>query len=193
MKRALFLHGTDGSPDDHWWPWLKGQFEQSGYEVWAPLLPDNHRPSAKKYWDFLSEADWDFADNVLVGHSSGATSVLNLLLRGGFPKARAAILVGVFLNERLTKDSPGFEDKSQFDDLFPSAGFDWSAIKEKAKNFYFVHADNDPYCAYDDAVAAARELDGKIITIPNGGHLSTNSGITELLQLDEILRKDAIL
>lgn len=193
MRRALFLHGTSGSPADHWWPWLKSEFEMSGYEVWAPLLPDNHRPSAKKYWDFLHESDWDFADTVLVGHSSGATSVLNVLARPDFPKVRAAVLVGAFLNENLTNKSPDFEDKSQFAELFPEEGFNWPAIKTKAEKFYFVHGDNDPYCAYDDAVAAAKALGGTLITISNGGHLSASSGVTELPHVADALKRDGLL
>lgn len=193
-KRALFLHGTGGSPHDHWWPWLKSEFEQSGYQVWTPQLPDSQRPSAQKYWDFLHEAtDWDFADNVLVGHSSGATSVLNLLSEPDFPKVKAAVLVGVFLNEDLTSTSPDFRDGSQFAELFPLAGFDWPTIKMKAEKFYFIHGDNDPYCAYDDAVAAAVELGGELLTIPSGGHLSVASGVTDFPRLVEVLRRDGIV
>ena len=142
-RRAVFLHGTGGTPNDYWWPWLREQFERNGYELWAPLLPDSHRPNTKKYWEFLHSKDWDFSDNVLVGHSSGATSVLNLLSSPEFPRVRAAVMIGLFLNERLTSQSPDFPDKDQFSELFPVAGFDLEAIKSKAKKFYIVHGDDD--------------------------------------------------
>lgn len=193
MKRAVFLHGTSGSPNDHWWPWLKDQFEQSGYDIWSPLLPDNTPPNSQKYWSFLHADNWDFTDNVLVGHSSGATSVLNLLSRPEFPTVKAAVLIGVFLNERLTKGSPNFTDDDQFANLFPAEGFDWSAIKAKAEKFYFVHGDDDPYCAYDDSVAAAKTLNGALLTIPGGGHLSAESDITELAELVQLLRRGGVL
>ncbi len=196
MKRALFLHGTGGSPNDHWWPWLKQRFEESGYEVWAPLLPDNHRPSAEKYWEFLHSGDWEFADNVLVGHSSGATSVLNLLARPEFPKVKAAVLVGAFLNEDLTSQSPDFKDPRQFAELFPPDGFDWRLIRQKAERFYFVHGSDDPYCSYDNAANAAEKLKGvliAIIAVPDGGHLSVDSGIVELPLLSDALRKDGVV
>lgn len=192
-RKALFLHGTSGSSNDHWWPWLKEQFERSGYDVWTPLLPDSHRPSEKKYWEFLHGSGWDFSDNVLVGHSSGATSVLNLLARPEFPKVKAAVLVGAFLNENLTKDSLDFTDKDQFAELFLPEGFDWPTIRVKAERFYFVHGDNDPYCAYDDATAAAQMVNGTVLKIPGGGHLSASSGIVELPELLELLRHDDVL
>src|SRR5690606_3814805 len=148
-----------------------------GYAVWAPLLPDNRRPDAQKYWDFLHSQGWDFKDTVLVGHSSGATRVLNLLASEEFPKIKAAVLAGVFLNERLTNKSPDFPDKSQFARLFPEDGFDWEEIKQKADKFYFVHGDNDPYCSYEDARKAAKKVQGKLVTVDKGGHLTVDSGV----------------
>jgi hypothetical protein len=59
MKRAVILHGTDGSPDMNWFPWLKEKLEADGYEVWAPLLPENHTPSKEVYNNFLLGYDWD--------------------------------------------------------------------------------------------------------------------------------------
>lgn len=191
MRRALFLHGTGGSPDDHWWPWLREQFEQGGYEVWAPVLPDNMRPNANKYWEFLHNSDWDFTDNVLVGHSSGATSVLNLLSNPEFPKAKAAVLVGAFLNERLTKGSSDFTDNTQFKDLFPAEGFDWQYVKSRSDKFYFIHGDNDPYCAHEDTKEAANLVGGKLVTVYGGGHLS--GGVHELPEMAEVLKDEGIL
>ena len=193
MKRAVFLHGTSGDPLHHWWPWLKAEFEKSGYEVWAPLLPDNDRPNDMTYWKFLASQNWDFHDNVLVGHSSGATTVLNLLAREEFPQVKAAVLVGAFLNEDLTSKSADFDHTDQFADLFPADGFDWQVIQRKAEKFYFVHGNDDPYCSYADAVETCETLGGEMITIQNGGHLSTRFGVTELPQLVNSLQRDAIL
>lgn len=192
-KRAVFLHGTSGHPGDHWWPWLKDKFERSNYEVWAPELPDNDRPNTKTYWDFLTSQNWDFRENVLVGHSSGATTILNLLANPDFPKVKTAVLVGVFLNEDLTSKSADFEQTGQFASLFPKSGSDWSVIKQKAEKFYFVHGDDDPYCSYQDALEASKQLGGELITIDGGGHLSSSFGVTELPRLVAVLERDNIL
>lgn len=191
MKRAVILHGTDGDPSHNWQPWLKQQFEKAGYEVFAPVLPDNHRPNQRTYEQFFKCSGWDFADNIIVGHSSGATATLNLLLSDWFPKVKAVALVGTFLNERLTKDLGAFPP-GNFDDLFVEQ-FDPDLLKQRAGAFYFVHGDDDPYCSFDDAKELCDRVDGTFIAIPNGHHLGGSSGRTDLPELFNRLAQDNML
>ena len=101
MKRAIILHGTDGSPDSNWFPWLKEVLETHGYEVWMPELPYNHTPNRQVYNDFLFGSDWDFADNLLIGHSSGAVEVMNLLMDERCPHIRSGIMVGAWASNDI--------------------------------------------------------------------------------------------
>ena len=193
MKRAVILHGTDGHPSHNWQPWLKGTLEDYGYTVWNPELPGNHTPNRFVYNDFLLNSEWDFHDNVLIGHSSGTTSILNLLLDDRCPPIKAAVFVATFFElSEVLRQRPDVE-VSQFDDLFPKDGFDFEKIKQKCSNFYFIHGDDDEWCPIDLAQAAHRKLGGVFITIPGGGHIGGQSGITELPQLIEVLNRDHIL
>lgn len=190
MKRAVLLHGTDGNPNFIWFPWLKKQLEQTGYDVFVPFLPNNHTPDHRVYDKFLQESGWDFENNVIIGHSSGATTILNLLSADWLPHIRTAVLVGTFLNEKLTKSADWCED-GQFDNLFLPT-YSPERIKDKADKFYFVHGDNDPYCDINDAKQLCNELGGKFITIKNGHHLGDGSGITELPQVTKALQDDLL-
>lgn len=181
MKRAVLLHGTDGSPEYHWFPWIKNLLEQAGYQVFAPELPNNHRPNRFTYEDFLRSSGWDFTDNILVGHSSGATTVLNLLSSDWFPHVKTAVLVGTFLDEKLVKDIDGFEN-DQFEQLF-LPDYDPELIRSKSDHFIFVHGSDDPYCDIDDARTLCEEIGGTFITIENGKHLNRDTGITEIPEL----------
>lgn len=191
MKKAVFLHGTDGNPKDNWWSWLREVLGKRGYEIYAPTLPENHTPNQEIYEEFLKKSGWDFSDNLIFGHSSGATTVLNLLTSDWFPKVKAAVLLGVFLNERLVKDASWYEP-GQFDKLFKS-NYDTNKLLDKTKNYIFVHGDNDPYCDYSDAKKFAEQLNAQFITIPNGHHLWSTSGINELPQLIAALEEGRLL
>jgi recombination protein RecA len=131
MKRAVILHGTNGHPSHNWQPWLKSELEHAGYEVWNPELPGNDRPNRNTYDNFLRQSGWDFAENLVIGHSSGATTVLNLLQENWFPHVKSVVLVGAFLNEKLTKKVEWYEE-GMFDSLFPKHGFSISKLKKKS-------------------------------------------------------------
>jgi len=191
VKRAVILHGTDGHPSEHWLPWLKKLLESSGYQVFAPELPGNHTPNKAVYEEFLRESGWDFKDNVVIGHSSGATTVLNLLSTKWFPDVSAVVLVAAFLNENLLKHIDRFEP-GQFDGL-QLGSFDTKLVKSKADKFYFFHGSDDPYCDIKDAQKLCDQLGGKFTIIQNGHHLGVASGFTQIPQLEEVLRQDHIL
>lgn len=183
MKRAVILHGTDANPDANWFPWLREKLEAEGYEVWVPELPGNHMPNREVYNDFLFSNGWDFADNIVVGHSSGAVSVLNLLMDERCPRVKLAVIVSAWaggLPEGYEKDS------TQFDDLFPPEGFDFARMKSKAECIAFLHSDDDPYCPFEQAKYLAEQLDAPLTTVHEGKHLG--SDFTELPQVWEIIK-----
>ncbi|MCA9335677.1 alpha/beta hydrolase [Candidatus Saccharibacteria bacterium] len=191
-RRAALLHGTDGGPNElRWQGWLARQFQESGYDVYFPQLPDSHTPNLKTYDQFLKNSGWDFSDSVLIGHSSGATTTLHLLQQDWFPHVRAVVLVGTFLNERLLSAASWY-GQGQFDDLFVEE-FDVINIKSKADAFYFVHGDNDPYCDYDEAKVLCAKLGGLFITMPGGGHIAKTANIAQLPGLVKRLKADEIL
>ncbi len=185
------MHGTDANTTDNWWPWLRKLLEGEGYEIFAPVLPDNHTPSWQTYETFLKDSGWDFSDNLLVGHSSGATTILNLLSTDWFPKVKTVVLAGTFINEKLTKSADWYET-GQFDNLFLTE-YSPEKLKQKADSFYFVHGDNDPYCDIEDARKLCSQLEGTFIVVPNGHHLWSTSGLKEIPQMAEQLIKDNVL
>lgn len=180
MKRAVILHGTDGTPESNWFPWLKGKLEAEGYQVWVPLLPENHTPNRETYNDFLLGKPWDFTGNIVIGHSSGAVEVLNLLMDWRCRKIKLGVLVSAW-----EKGTPiGMEDQ-QFADLFPPEGFDPERIKQNAKLLAFMHSDDDPYVPLEWVKPLVEKLGAPLTVIPNGHHLG--SKYAELPELWKIL------
>lgn len=151
MKNALILHGTNGSSSENWFPWLKGELEQRGYTVWLPDLPHAEKPNIETYNKFiLSNKDWEFnEESIIIGHSSGAVEILGLLaVLSEDIQVNKCFLVGSFIND-LGWDS--------LKELFLKP-FDFNTIKKHAKEFIFIHSDNDPYCPLDHAQYLTEKL-----------------------------------
>lgn len=164
MKNAIILHGTGNTPEGNWFKWLKTELEKLGYEVWLPKLPDADTPNATEYNRLLLNHGFDFnSETILIGHSSGAVSILNLLqeLPAG-KKIKAAFLVGAF------KGPLGVEARSL---LFPKP-FDFEKIKSCCGKFIFIHSDNDPYCPLSDAEFLSQKLHGQLVVEKGQGHFN---------------------
>jgi serine hydrolase len=190
LKKAVILHGTDNNHEGNWFPWLKKELESRGYEVWVPDLPENHTPNRQLYNDFLFGKGWDFTDNLVIGHSSGAVSVLNLLADERCPEIATGVLVGSWSH---TDDTD--LDNDQFSNLFPAAGFDFNLIKKRARKLVFIHSNNDPYCPLEQAKWLAEQTKSEIIVIVKGQHFSTfiDPSYTKFPKLVEILEARQLL
>lgn len=167
--KAVILHGTGSSPESNWFPWTKVELEKLGYEVYVPKLPGADFPDIEQYLKFLLNSEWDFNENLIIGHSSGAVAILGLLQ--ALPRATivdTAILVGAF-TERLAEDPKWEKTKGMF-----KKSFDFQKIKHKARNFIFIHSDNDPYCPIDQAQFLHRQVGGEFIILPGGQHFAAH-------------------
>ena len=169
MTNVLILHGTGAHPGSNWFMWLKGKLLGRGYHVWLPKLPGADRPNAKAYTDFLlANKDFEFnAETILIGHSSGAVEILNLLQH--LPEGthvKAALLVSAF------KDNLGRDDLSG---LFDEP-FDFKVIKQHCDKFIFIHSDNDPYCPLEHPQYLVSQTGGDIIVFEGQGRFNTEAG-----------------
>lgn len=166
MKNAVILHGTNGSPEKNWFPWLKQELEKKEYKVWLPQLPNCDKPNVDTYNKFLLPS-WDYnSETILIGHSSGAVEILSLLenLPDGVAIDKAILVAGFIDN--LKWDA--------LDELFIHP-FDWEKIKSKCKKFILIHSDNDPYVPLEHGKILEKNLGADLIIKEGQKHFSVNS------------------
>lgn len=191
-RRAVILHGTDANPEANWFPWLKKKLEEQGYEVWVPQLPNCHTPNRHTYNDFLFGEGWDFTNNIVIGHSSGAVSVLNLLMDPRCPHVKLGAMVSAWANNNPSQEEAlhlkelGL-DVAQFTELFPPENFDFEMIKNNADKLIFLHGAKDPYCPLEQAEYLAGELHAQLAIVPDGDHLGEK--YPELPELWQLISK----
>ena len=166
MKNVLILHGTNGSSQGNWFPWLKIELERKGVKVWVPDLPLADKPDIQRYNKYIFK-HWQLnKDSIIIGHSSGAVAVLGLLQY--LPKAlriEKAILVAGFKNDL------GRKDLSQ---LFLKP-FDFEKIKTHCKDFKLIHSNNDSYVPLKHGQFLADKLNGEIIILKDQKHFNISS------------------
>ena len=112
----------------------------------------------------------------LIGHSLGVPAILRYLETA----SETHNIKGVFLIS-----GPSEKNSNPKVDSFLEKSFDFSAIKSKAVQFIVIHGDNDLKVPISNARFLSKELNGKLIIVPNGGHLNGPSGFVTLPQLLE--------
>lgn len=192
MKQALILHGTGGSSQSNWFPWLKTELEKQGYKVWCPDLPNADFPDSQVYNKFLlSNPDFQITnDTILIGHSSGAVAILGLLQ--ALPDdvtVKESFLVGAFSHVLPEED-----DWKMLQGLFTTP-FDFDKIKQRSKGSHFIHSDDDPYCPLEQAEYLCDKVEGELIVLPGQKHFSTGTAGERYREFPYLLRlisKDAM-
>lgn len=184
--KIVILHGTGGNPEENWFPWLKEILEDRGHEVFVPEFPTPANQSLKNWCNALQEqVPFIFdKDTILIGHSLGATYILDILDRERNEPVRKAILVSGFCNKL---------GNAFFDNLnvtFINKEFNWDRIKNNATEFILYHGDNDPYVPVSEAEELEEKLDAELNIIPNGGHINEESGFIIFEELLERIQED---
>lgn len=178
MKNAFIFHGTEGHPQENWFPWLKAELEKQGYAVEVPQFPSPPVvPSKLSEWlDVWKEYEGRVNDKtVLIGHSLGGVFTLRVLEKLQSP-IKAAFLVGTPVG---VKPVLNYER----DEAFGGFDFDWQKIRSNARRFVVYHSDNDPYVDLENGKELAKQLSVELTFIPNAGHFNTKSGYTKFPEL----------
>jgi len=181
MRNVFIIHGTGGSPEGNWFPWLKKELEKLGQEVFVPRFPifenqnlDNWLETFEEYEGKINE------ETVFVGHSLGPAFILNLLERFD-KKVKACFFVAGFVGLL------GIEEFDKLNKTFISGKFDWPRIKKNCEKFYVINSNGDPYVHLEKGKFLAKKLGTEVILMKGAGHINADSGFTTFeLLLDKI-------
>lgn len=80
MKRAIIIHGWEGSPDSNWFTSVANDFRKLDYYVEVPQMPNAFFPKKEQWVSYLSNLIGTPDENlVLIGHSLGCITILRYL------------------------------------------------------------------------------------------------------------------
>lgn len=169
----LIVHGTMGSPEGNWFPWLKRELEARGHVVHLPTFPT---PENQSFDTWLAVAQKELvgvdpAHTTLVGHSLGAAFVLRMAEMADQPY-RGVCGVAPFV------DLLGLLDFDVLNSSFINHAFDWAMIRRNAGAISLYAGDNDPYVPLPFAQKVETALCVRLTVIKGGGHLNAESGYT---------------
>lgn len=171
-KKLIIVHGWEGYPGEGWFPWLKTEMENQGWEVQAPAMPNAKEPKVYEWLPYLAQVAGEVDENTfMVGHSLGCITIVKFLesLREK-DSIGGAILVA------------GFDNPLKYKELqtFFEAPINWEKAKTKCKKFVSIHSEDDDAVPVDNSVRLKNYLDAEAIVVNGFRHFSGSDGVTSL-------------
>ena len=169
VKRVIIVHGWDGDITAGWFPWIKKNLEDHGFEVLMEEMPDPNKPVINEWVSALDAISGNLDENTyFVGHSVGCQTIIRMLEKSDVSKIGGAVfLAGWFdLKEYAYKEDPKFEKETREIAkpwLDKNLDFDSIQLKFDSGKITAVFSDNDYYVDVNNAELFKEKLGARII------------------------------
>lgn len=183
MGNAFIIHGSNGSKDAHWYPWLKEKLKKRGLTVFLPQFPIKDKQTLSNWLSMLRPYKDKLDGAIIIAHSLGVPFVIDIFNQWNV-ECRAAFLVSGFTGHLEVENEPNLED-------FAEKDYDWQKIRKSCNHFCVIHSDNDPYVPLDKAKQLAKNLNTDVTLVKGGEHFQAQSGFEEfdqlLVEIDKVI------
>ena len=181
--KVIIFHGSYGSPEENWFPWLAEEIKKLGHEVAVPRFLTPEGQSLSNWRKAFSEQVGELTeDMILVGHSLAPGFILNLLEESDV-RVRGIFLVSGFLGKL------GSDEFDPINETFVCREFDWDRIKHNAGEIHVYNSDDDPYVPLEKGKELSDKLGVQLTIIQRGGHINTSAGFRSFPQLLDDLKE----
>ena len=183
MINILIFHGTNGHPEENWFPWLKKELEKLDCNVIIPQFPTPKNQTPKAWFKVFDKyKQYINSDTILIGHSLGGTFLLHVL-QNISTKVKVCFFIATPIGILPTK-------YYETDKHFLEKPFNWLQINAHSWKFYIFHSDNDPFVCLENGEELAKNLETKLTLVKDAGHFNTKSNYTKFQLLLKQIKKE---
>ncbi len=177
MENYLIIHGSFGSCDGNWFPWLKEQLIRQGKQVVVPQMPIGKYIQTFENWRKSLNNLTINENTIIIAHSIAPIFVCKYLITNKI-KVKKLIFVCGFNNFAGTVPEIDYVNKTMFIDNYQD-------VKNYCDNIICFYTDNDQYIPYEKEKEFADNIADQQILIESGGHLNSENGYWKF---EEILK-----
>ncbi len=187
MNKAIIVHGWSGSPEEPMLAWIRERFEEKGFSVFSPYMPNPDEPEIEAWVRKLDEvADHVDEETYFIGHSIGCQAILRYLER--LPrdaKIGHCILIAPWIELTGLGEEEGAEEIAR---PWIETPINFERIKHRCDNFVAIFSENDPYVPLSNVVLFQEKLGAKTLILKDRGHFDPDSGIDELPEILDFIK-----
>ena len=180
MRRVIIVHGWDGFPENHWFPWLKKKLEEKNFQVIVPQMPDPENPKIETWVAHLKKiVGKPDRETFFVGHSIGCQTIMRYLEQlQPETKVGGVLFVGGWIN--LTPKAMGDEESKNIAKPWLKKGIDWRKVKLHGNKFIAIFSNDDPFVPVQDAQIFKENLNAKTIIVKGKEHFTKKGSLSDI-------------
>lgn len=184
MENYIIIHGSFGSKDGNWFPWLKEQLENNHKKVEVPQMPVGVGNQNFENWSNVLKQLVINENTIIIAHSIAPIFVCKYLISNKIRVKKLVFVCG--FNNYLGIDSD-FDSVNE-----PMFVDNYEEIKNYCKDIVCFYSDNDPYVKIEVEKEFADIVSNKQHIIKNGGHINAESGYTEFADILQVLNIQSV-
>lgn len=182
-ENYLLIHGSFGSPFSNWIPYLRQEIEKKNLDVYTPDFPiglgnQNYNNWSKLLKCYL-EAGILNENTIIFAHSIAPIFICKFLVENKIKVKRLVFVCGFNNYFGIDENYDEVNKSMYFDNLVD--------VKKYCNEIICFYSDNDPYVKFEAEKEFADIIGNKQIVIKNGGHLNSESGYNQFVDLTNFL------
>ena len=179
MNNYIILHGSFGSKDGNWFPWLKQELETKNNTVDVPQMPvgvgNQNYENWSKELDKLKVND----NTVIIAHSIAPVFVCKYLINKKIKVKKLIFICGFNNYLGIDKDYDAVNEPMFMNNI--------EKVKDYCSDIVCFYSDNDPYVKFEVEKDFANKVSNEQHIIKNGGHINSESGYTKFAEILEFI------
>lgn len=181
MKNYFIIHGSFGSSQENWFPWLESELEKKcawgGGKVFNLDFPTGEDKQNYKNWEMVLNSVKRFIneESVFFCHSISCIFLVKYLIKNNL-KIGKAIFVSGFNNCLGLGDEFDYVNCTMYTNRL-------NEFEHHAKERVCYYSTNDPYVRLDKLKEFASLIKAKEICDSSSGHYNTAAGYTKFEDL----------
>lgn len=179
MEKYIIIHGSFGSKDGNWFPWLKNKLEKDNKDVIVPQMPVGVGNQNYENWSKVLNELKINENTIIIAHSIAPIFVCKYLITNKIKVKKLVFVCG--FNNYLGIDSD-FDAVNE-----PMFTENLEDIKEYCNNIICYYSDNDPYVKFEVEKTFADAVSNEQYLIKNGAHINAESGYTKFEAILKVL------
>lgn len=184
-KKAFLMHGMSGSMDISFGVRLKEELKKLGYQIFQPNFTIGEDITLESWTKTMDELKAEINDNsIFICHSLSCLFVVKYFAKNNISNKLIIAVAGGLSEESEVK--PGFEHLIPF--LLTNK--EVAMFNKLGNTLYNVYSDNDHIYSLKHLENYNKKLNAVPVLLPNKGHFGASSGVKEVPEIIEIIKKE---